>query len=597
MPEYQAPKEEMTFVINEIAGMTNIMATNKYAEISPDVVDAILEEAGKFCSEVLSPLNQSGDVQGSKLENGIVRTPDGFKKAYKKFSQAGWNGMPFDEKYGGQNLPWLLTTAVGEMIQSANMSFGLCPLLTQGAIELLSKHGNEELKETYLNKMIAGEWPGTMNLTEPQAGTDLSQIRTKAVKDGEKYRVHGTKIYITYGDHDLAENIIHMVLARIQGGPEGNRGISLFVVPKFLVNKDGSLEAKNDLRVVSLEHKLGIKASPTAVMSYGDNYGAEAYIVGKENHGIEYMFTMMNNARLAVGLQGVAIAERAYQKARTFALERKQSKCIGSTSKEPVAIIEHPDVKRMLLSMKCQTEATRCLAYFVAANLDISECHNDKKIREEAKIIVDILTPVVKAWGSDTGIEVANTGIQIHGGMGFIEESGAPQLLRDARITSIYEGTNGIQANDLVFRKIIIDKGKGLKAIIKIMVNSLSKISSNQDPQFKKMKIKFEVALKALEDATKWILTSQKENPCEVAAGAVPYLRLLGLVCGGWLLIRGASLAAKKSNINKIDYSFFKKKLISAQFFCDHFIIQVKSLARTVTNGGKITDSVSSSDF
>jgi len=597
MSAYQAPIEDMRFVINEIADMSRVATLPGYEDASPELVDAILEEAGKMSSEVLAPVNRSGDEQGCNLENGVVRTPDGFKGAYQQFIDNGWNGMPFDPEYGGQGLPWLVTTAVTEMVQASNMSFGLCPLLTQGAVELLSCHGSEELKNTFLEKMVSGEWNGTMNLTEPQAGSDLAQVRTKAVKDGNAYRISGTKIFITYGEHDFTDNIIHMVLARTPDAPAGIKGISLFVVPKFLVNEDGSLGERNDLRCVSLEHKLGINASPTAVMAFGDNEGAIGYLVGEETQGIKCMFTMMNNARLNVGLQGVGIGERAYQHARDYALERVQSRAIDSTAPEPVTIIQHPDVKRMLLSMKCQTEATRAVAYYVAGKLDISKRHEDPDERQRAQSIVDLLTPVVKAWSSDTGIEVANTGVQIYGGMGFIEESGAPQHLRDARIAAIYEGTNGIQANDLVGRKIAYDKGAAIKSLIITIRESVSEAGNTDNENLSSMRRALMDSVKILEQTSNWVVDTFPSAPSDVAAGAVPFLRLLGLVSGGWLLIRSAYIAHQKLDAREGNADFMRMKTVSARFFVDHLLIQAQSLGQTVTKGAAAVNSVTENDF
>ena len=445
--------------------------------------------------------------------------------------------------------------------------------------------------------MVSGQWNGTMNLTEPQAGTDLAQIRTKARKKDDHYRIFGTKIYITYGEHDLTDNIVHMVLARINGAPPGIKGISLFLVPKYLVNEDGSLGQRNDVRAVSLEHKLGIKASPTAVMSYGDNEGAVGYLVGEENQGIQCMFTMMNNARLAIGLTGVAIAERSYQKAKTFAAERIQSPPVETKNAEPVPIIQHPDVKRMLLSMKSQTEASRLLVYYVAGKLDISKRHPDFTKRREAQVLVDLLIPVVKAWSSDIGNEVANTSIQVHGGMGYIEESGVPQLLRDSRIAAIYEGTNGIQANDLVGRKLSIEEGLGINSLITLMQGSLENNRSRNDINLETMNTQLEQAIEGLSSATQWILETAKISKKEVAAISVPYLRLLGIVCGGWLLIESAMKACEPANNSEINAEFKRKKLLSAKFFSQNFLVQVESLVQTVTSAGETICTSSLNDF
>ncbi|MBI3454119.1 MAG: acyl-CoA dehydrogenase, partial [Rhodospirillales bacterium] len=454
MSTYTAPLNELGFVLEEIAGLPRIAALPGYDHATSDLVGQVLEEAGKVASEVLAPLNTVGDRTGSVLENGVVRTPPGFKEAYRQHVDGGWNSVPFDAEHGGQGLPWVVATAIQEMWTSANFAFNLCPLLNLGAVELLQAHGSAEQKRLFLPKMVSGEWTGTMNLTEPQAGSDVGALRTRAERADGHYKIIGQKIFITYGEHDFTDNIIHLVLARTPGAPAGSKGISLFVVPKFQVGPDGQMGPRNDLRCVSLEHKLGINASPTCVMAYGDNGGATGYLIGEENRGLEYMFTMMNSARLNVGLQGVSIAERAYQQARDFAHTRMQGYDMAKRGDGPVPIIRHPDVRRMLLVMRANTEATRALAYAAYAALDHADRHPDAAERQRWQARVDLLTPVVKAWSTDTGVEVASLGIQIHGGMGFIEETGAAQHLRDARIAPIYEGTNGIQANDLVFRKL-----------------------------------------------------------------------------------------------------------------------------------------------
>ncbi len=598
MTAYRAPVADLLFTIQELAGMAEISQFSTFRDVTPDLIEAILEEAGKIGSDVLAPLNRSGDQQGCQLENGVVRTPDGFKEAYRQFIDNGWNGMPFEPKYGGQGLPWLLTAAVGEIVQAANMSFGLCPLLTQGAVELLAAHGSDNLKSTYLPNMVAGVWNGTMNLTEPSAGSDLASIRTKAVRDGTTYRITGTKIFITYGETDFTENIIHMVLARLDDAPEGIKGISLFVVPKYLVKDDGSLGHRNDLKAVSLEHKLGIHASPTAVMSFGDNEGARGFLVGEENRGIEYMFTMMNNARLTVGVQGVAIAERAYQQALAYARDRVQSRQLGSPAQHSVAIIEHPDVKRMLLTMKTKTEAARALALFVAGKLDISKSHPEPAARAAAFTFVDLLTPVVKAWSSDIGIEVANMGIQVHGGMGFIEESGAPQHLRDARIAAIYEGTNGIQANDLVGRKIGKDKGVAVGVMSERIHTFLADHTHDSCDGLEVVCVRLERAVNALDRASQWIVDTYSTSPTQVAAGAVPYLELLGRTVGGWLLARAAFLARTQLRAGASgNPGFLQGKLVSARFFADHVLIGAEGLADTVIFGFKSVEEIKSGDF
>ena len=584
MTSYAAPLADMRFVMRELAGLDAVAALPGCADATPDLVDAILEEAAKFGGEVLAPLNQSGDRQGCVFENGVVRTPDGFADAYARFVDGGWNGVPFDPEYGGQGLPWLVSTAVSEIWQAANMAFSVCPMLNQGAVELISAHGTAEHKALFLPKMISGEWSGAMALTESQAGSDLAQVRTKAVPDGDHYRVRGQKIFITFGEHDLARNIIHMVLARIEGAPAGIKGVSLFIIPKFLPGADGTLGERNDLRCVSIENKLGIHASPTAVMSYGDGDGALGYLLGGENRGIECMFTMMNAARLGVGLEGVAIAERAYQQARAFALERIQGRALGGGA-DPVAIVDHPDVRRMLLSMRAQTEAARALAYFVAACLDMAKHHRDEKVRRRRLTLVDLLTPVVKAWSTDIGIEVANTGIQVHGGMGYIEETGAAQHLRDGRIAAIYEGTNGIQANDLVGRKVARDKGAGANAFIAMVRELDRELAAAQGDDIAAIRTRLAGGADALAGATRWLVETYPSDPRSVAAGAVHYLRLLGIVAGGWMMARAALIAAASPAAGGGDPGFLRAKLVSARFFADQVLVQAGMLATVFTQG------------
>ncbi len=597
MTEFQAPLEEIRFVVNHLAGFEQVAGLPGCEDVDADLADAILEEAGKFATDIMAPLNQPGDIQGCVCENGVVRTPDGFKEAYRQFVEGGWNSLVFDPAYGGQGLPRLLSTAVSEMWHGANMAFMLCPMLTQGAAEALGHHGSDQLKATYLAKLISGEWTGTMNLTEPQAGSDLGQVRTKAVPDGDHYLISGTKIFISFGEHDMADNIIHMVLARTPEAPDGVKGISLFLVPKFLPSDDGAPGQRNDLRCVSIEHKLGIHASPTAVMALGDNDGAIGYLVGEENHGLAYMFTMMNTERLAVGLEGVGISERAYQQARAYALDRVQSRKLGGDSPDPVAIIEHPDIRRMLLSMKSQTEATRGLAYFVAGQLDISERHADDETRRRAAALVDLLTPVVKAWSSDTGIEVASTGIQVHGGMGFIEESGAPQYYRDARVASIYEGTNGIQANDLVGRKVGRENGETAAALIAEMRALDEALAASDHADIAVIRKALSASIDALEAATTWIAETWRNDPAAVAAGAVPYLRLLGLTVGGWMMARAALAAEAQLADGSGRPDFLNGKIISSRFFADQLLVQTPGLASIVSEGGAAVAAVSVSQL
>ena len=597
MIPYSAPIQDMRFVLNEVVGMDRIVSLPGYDSATPDMVDAILEEANKLASNVLAPINFSGDQEGSVLENGVVRTPKGFKAAYQQYQEGGWNSVPFDPEHGGQGLPWTLAMAVQEMWQSANMSFALCPMLNQGAVEALTAHGSDELKEIYLGKLISGEWTGTMNLTEPQAGSDLAAIRTKAVREDGHYRISGQKIYITYGEHDFTDNIIHMVLARLPDAPPGIKGISLFVVPKFLVNPDGSLGERNDLRCVSLEHKLGIHASPTAVMAFGDNDGAVGYLVGEENRGIEYMFTMMNNARMGVGLQGVAISERAYQQARDYARTRVQSRDMADAKGEPVAIIRHPDVRRMLMTMRSQTEAARALTYYAVAALDIAKKHPDPAEAAKGQSLADLLTPVVKAWSTDLGVENASIGIQIHGGMGFIEETGASQHLRDARITPIYEGTNGIQANDLVFRKVVRDGGTAARILFAEIRETIDALKNRPGDDMAAIAIGLGKAVDALEKATNWLVENGKRAPAAAASGAAHYLKMFGIVTGGFLMAKGALAAQEGQADPSADQRFLDAKLITARFFADQFLPQAIGLLTPITEGHKTVTALSDDQF
>ncbi len=588
MTEYRAPLADMRFVINQLADLDGIAGLPGCAEITPDLVDAILEEAGKLAAEVLAPLNHPGDVQGCVLENGVVRAPDGFKEAYARFVEGGWNGVPFDSDYGGQNLPWLVATAVSEIWCGANMAFSLCPMLTQAAVEALSLYGSDGLKAAYLAKLVSGEWSGTMDLTEPQAGSDLSQVRTKAVRHGEAVRITGQKVFITYGEHDLAANIVHMVLARSPDGPPGIKGLSLYLVPKFLPGEDGGPGPRNDLRAVSLEHKLGINASPTLVMSFGDDGGATGFLIGEENRGIEYMFTMMNNARLAVGLQGVGIGERAYQQARAYAGERVQGR---DDDGRPVTIDHHPDVKRMLLAMKADTEAGRGLAYFVAGALDKAKRHPDAQVRADNQALVDLLVPVVKAWITDIGIETANTGVQVHGGMGYIEETGAAQYLRDARIAAIYEGTNGIQAADLVGRKVARDGGAAARMLIARMAGLEKELAAGGEATAA-IGVRLADGVRALASATDWLVHTHPADPMAVDAGAVLYLRLMGTVAAGWLMARAALIAARAAadyeggdGDGGGDPAFLAAKALTARFFADQRLVQAPGLASAFMDG------------
>ena len=576
MSTYTAPLKDMRFVLNELAGLSEVAKLPGCEEATPDTVDAILEEAARFASGVLDPLNRSGDQEGSKWSDGEVRTPKGFRDAYRQFAEGGWNALPFEPDWGGQGLPKLVATPVDEMWTSANMSFSLCPLLTQGAVHALALRGSDALQQAYIPKMVAGEWTGTMNLTEPQAGSDLALVKTRAVREGDHYRIAGQKIFITYGEHDLTKQIVHLVLARTPEAPEGTKGISLFVVPKFLVKPDGSLGERNGARCASVEHKLGIHASPTAVMIYEDAVG---HLVGEENRGLETMFIMMNAARFGVGLEGVAIAERAFQRALAFSKERLQGRDLAAGGKT-VPIIRHPDVRRMLMLMKSQTEAMRALAYVVAAALDFANRDPDGERRKKHQAFVDLMIPIVKGWSTETAIEIASLGVQVHGGMGFVEETGAAQYLRDARITTIYEGTTGIQAMDLVGRKIAREGGATAKAWLGELQAFDAELARSGNADIQSLRAQLAAGAQALGDCVQFIVA--EKNPLATFAGAVPFLRLAGIVAGGWQMARGA-LAADK-NLSK-DKSFCEAKIATARFYGDHVLVQAQGLRDTVVKG------------
>ena len=573
MAEYTAPLRDMKFVIEELIGLDQITEMPGYEEATSDVVRAILDEANKVARDVLSPINRNGDLEGSRLENGVVITPTGFRDAYQAYVDGGWNSLQFDEEIGGQGLPQLVATSVFEMWDGANLAFMLCPVLTIAAVECLEKFGTDEQKEKWVPKLVTGEWTGTMVLTEPNAGSDVGALRTRAEQEGDHYRISGQKIFTTWGEHDFTQNIVHMVLARTPNAPPGTRGISLFIVPKFLVNDDGSLGQRNDLRAVSLEHKLGIHGSPTCMMQFGETDGAIGYLVGEECRGMEYMFSMMNSARLAVGREGVGIAERAYQQAANYARERVQGRDAADPASGDVAIIRHPDVRRNLLTMRALIEATRALSYYVAAELDIAYKHPDPDRRNTAAARVDLLVPVVKAWSTDCGIEIASLGVQIHGGAGFIEETGAAQHYRDARITPIYEGTNGIQALDLVGRKILRDGGEELKTFLADVRETEISDPLIADAMWP--------ALEALTATMDWMLEYDGDDPRAVVAGATPFLRALGLVAGGWLMARSASVAAN----SKDDDEFYKIKIATARFYAANLLPQVAAYAQAARTG------------
>ena len=585
MSQYSAPLKDMQFVIEELVGLAEITAMPACAEVTPDLVVAVLAEAGKFAAEVLDPLNRIGDQEGAQLSNGIVTPPAGFAEAYKQFSAAGWNGLSGPVDFGGQGLPHIVAMAVQEMWNSANMAFCLCPMLTSGVVEALKLRGSDAQKKQFMEKLVSGEWSGTMNLTEPQAGSDLSAVRTQARRAGDHYLIHGTKIYITWGEHDMAQNIVHLVLARTPDAPEGVKGISLFIVPKFMPNADGTPGVRNDVKCLSIEHKMGIHASPTCVMSYGEQTGAIGYLVGEENRGLETMFIMMNHARLGVGLEGVAIAERAWQHALEYAKTRVQGRAIGQKTGERVTIIQHPDVRRMLLTMKAQIEAMRALAYTASAALDKARHHPDDGERARQQARVDLLIPIVKGWCTEQAIEIASTGVQIHGGMGFIEATGAAQYLRDARITAIYEGTTGIQAADLVGRKIGFEKGATAALIIAEMRGDIARLALHTQAEVAALHAALTRAVDALDAATQWVVTTFPADANAVAAVSVPYLKLWGIVAGGWLMGRAAEIAAARFAEAQGDLRFYRTKIATARFYVEHILPQAPALAEEICSG------------
>lgn len=594
---YTAPLKDMRFVLQHIAELEDVTKMPAYAHATPDVVEAVLEEAARLSSEVWAETNGAGDRDGAKIQNGEVKTSPGFKDAFKQFSDGGWNGVVCPSEFGGQHLPWALGMAVNEMWQSANLALSLCPLLTQAAIEAIEKHGTEDQKQTYLPKLISGEWTGTMNLTEPQAGTDLAAIRTVAKQNGDHYLMKGQKIFITFGEHDFTANIIHLVLARVDGLPEGNEGLGLFIVPKFLVNKDGSIGARNDVKAASLEHKIGIHGSPTCVMMYGEKEGAIAYLVGKAGEGLKNMFTMMNNARISVGLQGVAVSERAYQHALRYAQDRVQSFKLGDKSGKRVAIIEHADVRRMLLTMKATTEASRALSYYAGSMIDRMRHAQDPAAGKLAAARVDLLTPLVKAWSTDLSLETTSLGVQIHGGMGFIEETGAGQYYRDARILPIYEGTNGIQSNDLVFRKVLRDQGAEAKRFMDEMKAFLPTLTQKPSDDLDVIQGAMKKGVAALEEATAWMLQNAKSNMDVLAAGSAPYLRLFSTVAGGYMMAKMANAGYQSLADRGGDAVYCNTKLITARFYAEAILPQIYGLMAPVMGGCKTATQIANDQF
>src|SRR5262252_7926068 len=581
MPAYRAPIRDMQFVITELAGLESLSALPGYEEVTPDLVEAVLEEAAKLAGEVLGPLNKPGDEQGASLAKEGVVAANGFAAAYRQFVENGWNGLGGDPEYGGQGLPGVIAAATIEMWNSANMSFALCPLLTAGAAEAIRAHASDELKSRFLPRLVSGEWAGTMNLTEPQAGSDLSAVRTKAVPEGDHYRISGQKIFITWGDHDMAENVVHLVLARLPDAPEGTRGISLLLVPKFLVGVDGSLGERNDVACASIEHKLGIHASPTCVMSFGEKEGAIGYMVGRENEGLAHMFTMMNEARQKVGLQGLGIAERAYQAARDYAKERVQGRPVGQRRGDRVTIIQHPDVRRMLMTMKAQIEAMRAFGYVLSADNDLARKHPDDAERDRRQRRVDLLTPVLKGWCTELGVDIASLGVQVYGGMGFIEETGAAQYLRDSRIAPIYEGTTGIQAGDLVGRKLVMDNGAAMAELIEEMRTVEGRLGGSDNSDLPAIRNHLAVGVEALEQATQWVSQTIREDANAALAASVNYMMLTGYVCGGWQMAR-AAIAARRMLASGADERFCRAKIATARFYTEQILPKASALLTAV---------------
>ncbi len=578
---YRAPVRSIAFTLKHAGGLSAAIAEGLYGDLSEDLIEAVLEEAGKFATDVIGPLNKTGDEHGAQLQGGEVIMPPGWKEAYEAWAAAGWNSLAGPAEWGGQGLPHSLSAACIEMWNSASMAFGIGPVLSMGAAEAIASHATQELKRAYLPKLVSGEWMGTMNLTEPQAGSDLSTLRTRAERapDGS-YRVSGQKIFITYGEHPLTPNIVHLVLARLPDAPAGTRGLSLFLVPKFLLNADGSIGARNDVRCHSIEHKLGIHASPTCTMVFGDQGGAIGYLVGEENRGLNCMFTMMNNARLAVGLQGVAIAERAYQQALAYAKERRQGRAHGSGGMSP--IIAHPDVKRMLSTMQALTKAARAICYKTASAIDRSERERDETARAAAQARASLLTPVAKAFSTDIGVEAASLGVQVHGGMGYIEETGAAQHYRDARIAPIYEGTNGIQAIDLVTRKLPLAGGGALRSYLAELHQVAAAVKAVNDPSFGSTGRRLEEAVVSLERASSWLLDRLGAEPDAALAGATAYLRLFAYAAGGCALAEDALAAKTMAGAGAANPDPF---VSIARFFAENICVQAQALERTVIDG------------
>jgi alkylation response protein AidB-like acyl-CoA dehydrogenase len=587
MHEYQAPLNDMKFVLRELVDMELLAKLPGFGDMTPDLAESVLEEAAKFAGGVLSPMNRTGDLEGVRWQDGNVLTASGWKQAYERFVSDGWNALSCPTEFGGQNLPRALSALIEEMWNGANVAFALCPMLTRGASDALELRGTPAQRDMYLPKMVSGEWTGTMNLTEPQAGSDLSAVRTRAVPTGDgRYLLTGQKIFITYGEHDLTDNIVHMVLARVAGAPEGVKGISLFLVSKYLVNADGSLGARNDVHCLSVEEKLGIHASPTCVLGFGQNGGAIAELIGEENRGWEYMFIMMNAARYSVGIEGVGLSERAFQTALAYARERIQGTEAGIRGGARVAIVRHPDVRRMLLLMKSQTEAMRALAGVVAVSLDAARLHPQPEERERHQAFADLMIPVVKGWCTENAVDIASLGIQVHGGVGFIEETGAAQYLRDARITPIYEGTTAIQANDLIGRKLSRDGGRAAQTVVAQMRETAKSLTA--DAQLAALEPAFSAAIDSVEQAVRYVVENYPKDIRAVSVGAVPMLKLFGIVSGGWQLLRSAAIAQQRlaaSAQGAADAEFYKAKIASARFYADYVLPQAAGFTHAIVRG------------
>ena len=594
---YVAPLKDMLFNIEHLARIDQVAQLPGFEDAGLETAQAVLEECAKLNQDVISPLNWEGDKNPSAFSNGQVKTTPGFKEAFKQYGKGGWQGLQHPTQFGGQGLPKTIGAACGEMLNSANMSFALCPLLTDGAIEALLTAGSDNLKDIYLEKLISGEWTGTMNLTEPQAGSDLALVRTRAesLPDGT-FKIFGTKIYITYGEHDMADNIVHLVLARVQGAPEGVKGISLFVVPKFMVQADGSLGERNDVHCVSIEHKMGIKASPTAVLQYGDHGGAIGYLVGEENRGLEYMFIMMNAARYAVGVQGIAIAERAYQKAVQYAKDRVQSRPVDGSMNTSAPIIHHPDVKRMLMTMRASTEACRSLATVAAAAYDAAHHHPDTEVRKQNALFYEFMVPLVKGYSTEMSLEVTSLGIQVHGGMGFIEETGAAQYYRDAKILTIYEGTTAIQANDLVGRKTARDGGQTAKALATQVEQTENQLLAHANADAQAVGRRLQAARLAFIDVVNFVAGNAKAQANDVYAGSVPYLMLTGNLMAGWQMGR-ALLVALTPSAQGHDKAFMDAKVTTARFYADHLLSRAPGIRDSIVDGAKCVTALSLEAF